>query len=99
MTNWKKEICATKPLIFTQVSDKTYIQRRNIIEITHEATEERPSYKDYECESRFLNLYEAMGQMGEISDSINATEMKNSANIDYISMMTGTDIPTAEAAK
>ena len=58
MTNWEKEICSQQPLEIEQVSDDTLIQRKNITTVEHPEDGEKPSYTDYECESRFITTSE-----------------------------------------
>ena len=58
MTGWKKEICSDRPLELQTVAPNTYIERRDIEEVEHEATEGTEAYTDWECESRFLSVDE-----------------------------------------
>lgn len=50
------------------MSHSIYIQRRNIVEATHEATEDTPAYTDWECESREIGIseYEMLKSIEEI---------------------------------
>ncbi len=58
MKEWKEERCATQPEELELIADGVYIQRRNIEEVEHEATEEMDAYTDYACESREISVSE-----------------------------------------
>ena len=58
MQDWKKEISAHQPLPLEIVAPDTYIQRKDITTVEHEATDERDDYTDYECMSREIGFSE-----------------------------------------
>lgn len=60
MKAWKEEHCAQRPNELQLIAPDTYIQRRNIEEVEHEADEEAgiEAYTDYKCESRTLSVSE-----------------------------------------
>jgi hypothetical protein len=51
------------------VADGIYIQRKNITEVEHEATEGMEAYKDWECDSREITVSEC--QMLKSIEEIN----------------------------
>lgn len=58
MKEWKEEHLSYKPDELQQVSPETYIERRNIEEVTHEATEDEDGYTEWVCESRIIPINE-----------------------------------------
>ena len=52
MKEWTKERCSEEPQELQLVADGIYIQRKNIEEVKHEATEGMEAYTDWECDSR-----------------------------------------------
>lgn len=60
MKEWKQEICATQPDELQLISPNTYIERRNIEEVEHEADEVTgmEAYTDWKCESREISVSE-----------------------------------------
>lgn len=52
MKEWTKERCSEEPQELQLVADGIYIQRKNIEEVQHEATEGMEAYTDWECDSR-----------------------------------------------
>lgn len=58
MTNWVKENCACQPNELELVGRDVYIQRRDIEQIVHGATNGMDAYTDWECESRFITVDE-----------------------------------------
>ncbi len=71
MKAWKEERCAEQPSEIQLISSKTYIQRRNIEEEHHEATEDMEAYTDYVCESRVITVseYEMLKSIEEIDST------------------------------
>lgn len=71
MKAWKEERCAEQPSELQLISPETYIQRRNIEEEHHEATEDMEAYTDYICESRIITVseYEFLRSIEEIDSS------------------------------
>lgn len=61
-SEWKKEICSSRPEQFQRVADNVYIQRKDIEKVSHKATDSSPAYEDYECMSRRISddVYEAL---------------------------------------
>ena len=55
MTDWKKEICSSEPAELQSVSKDNFIERRNIVEVEHDKTEDMPAYTSWECDSRFIS--------------------------------------------
>jgi DNA polymerase III delta prime subunit len=60
MKAWKEEHCAQRPNELQLIAPDTYIQRRNIAEVQHEANEEAgiEAYTDFKCESRTISVSE-----------------------------------------
>lgn len=58
MKQWSKERCSQQPEELELVAPDVYIQRRNIVAVHHEATEDMAAYTDYECESREIGVSE-----------------------------------------
>ena len=71
MKAWKEERSAERPSELQLISPETYIQRRNIEEEQHEATEDMEAYTDYVCESRIITVseYEMLKSIEEIDSS------------------------------
>lgn len=69
MKEWKQERCASQPDELQRVSNDTYIQRRDIREVNHEAVEGQEAYTDWECESREISVseYEMLKSVEEIN--------------------------------
>lgn len=69
MQAWKKEISASEPLPLEIVAPDTYIQRKDIVAVEHEKTEERDAYTDYECMSREISVsdYHMLESIEQIS--------------------------------
>lgn len=72
MKEWTKERCSEKPQELQLVADGIYIQRKNITEVEHEATEGMEAYKDWECDSREITVSEY--QMLKSIEEIDTTE-------------------------
>ncbi len=77
MKEWKQEHCASQPDKLQLISADTYIQRRNIEEVAHEADETAgtESYTEWVCESREISIseYEMLKSIEEI-DTTNAID-------------------------
>ncbi len=60
MKAWKEEHCAQRPNELQLIAPDTYIQRRNIAEVQHDANEEAgiEAYTDFKCESRTISVSE-----------------------------------------
>ena len=58
MKEWTKERCSEEPQELQLVADGIYIQRKNIEEVQHEATEGMEAYTDWECDSREITVSE-----------------------------------------
>lgn len=71
MTEWKKERCATRPDEIQVIAPGTLIQRKDIQEVTHPATDHEPEYTDYECMSREITTseYEMLRSIEEIDNT------------------------------
>lgn len=76
MKEWSKERCSEKPEQLQLVAPDTYIERKDIVEVQHEETEDMPAYTDYECMSREISVseYQMLQSIAEIStqDAIDA---------------------------
>lgn len=76
MKEWSKERCSEKPEELQLVAPDTYIERKDIVEVQHEETEDMPAYTDYECMSREISVseYQMLQNIAEIStqDAIDA---------------------------
>ena len=83
MKQWTKERSASRPAVLQLVAPDTYIQRRNIQQEEHAATEEAAAYTDYVCESREIPVseYEMLKSIEEIR-----TEEAVTAAIDEYTM-------------
>lgn len=58
MKGWSKERCSEKPEELQLVAPDIYIERKDIVEVQHEETEEMPAFTDYECMSREISVSE-----------------------------------------
>ena len=58
MKEWSKERCSEKPEELQLVAPDTYIERKDIVEVQYEETEDMPAYTDYECMSREISVSE-----------------------------------------
>ena len=58
MKEWTKEICSEKPEELQLIAADTYIQRKDIVEVNNDATEECEAYKSFECMSREISVNE-----------------------------------------
>jgi len=71
MKEWKQERCAQQPEELQRISNDTYIQRRDIQEVTHEADEDAgtEAYTEWVCESREIGVseYEMLKSVEEIN--------------------------------
>lgn len=70
MKEWTVERCEKKPQELQLVSPDTYIQRKDIKKVNHEATEDTPAYTDYECMSREITVseYQMLESITQISN-------------------------------
>lgn len=80
MTEWKKERCSNRPDEIQVIAPGTYIQRKDIVEVTHPATDDQPEYTDFECMSREITVseYEMLRSIEEIdtTEAIDAYTMQ-----------------------
>ena len=58
MKEWSKERCSEKPEELQLIAPDTYIERKDIVAVEHEETEDMPAYTDYECMSREISVSE-----------------------------------------
>ena len=58
MKQWREERCAELPEELQLISDNTYMQRKDIVEINHEDSDNMPAYKEYVCQSREITISE-----------------------------------------
>ena len=58
MKEWSKERCSEKPEELQLIAPDTYIERKDIVEVQYEETEDVPAYTDYECMSREISVSE-----------------------------------------
>lgn len=58
MKEWSKERCSEKPEELQLVAPDTYIERKDIVKVQHQETEDMPAYTDYECMSREISVSE-----------------------------------------
>lgn len=70
MTNWEVEHCATRPDELQVIGNGLLMERRNIEEVEHEATDSMPAYTDYVCECREITTaeYNLVKSINEHSD-------------------------------
>lgn len=75
MKNWKTENCSEMPPELQLIAPDTYLQRRNIKEITHEEMDGLDAYTDYQCECREISVsdYNMLKSIEEI-DTQNAID-------------------------
>lgn len=70
MKQWTEERCAEQPQELQLISSDTYMQRRNIKQVEHEADEsaETEAYTEWVCESREISVseYEMLKSIEEI---------------------------------
>lgn len=71
MKEWKKEKCAERPLELQPIADGVYMQRRNITQVSHEASDDMEVYTDWECECREITVaeYEMLKSIEEIDNA------------------------------
>lgn len=71
MKEWKEEKCAERPLELQPIADGVYMQRRNITQVNHEATDDIEAYTDWECECREITVaeYEMLKSIEEIDNA------------------------------
>ena len=83
MKQWTQERSASRPAELQLVAPDTFIQRRNIQQEEHEATEQAAAYTDFVCESREISVgeYEMLKSIEEIR-----TDEAVSAAIDEYAM-------------
>ena len=81
MKDWKEEHCSEQPPELQIIAPELYIQRKNIHEVEHEATEEMPAYIEWVCESREISFSEYHQYVAD-----EAIE-QNRADITYVAMM------------
>lgn len=70
MKQWTEERCAEQPQELQLISSDTYMQRRNIKQVEHEADEAAgaEAYTEWVCESREITVseYEMLKSIEEI---------------------------------
>ena len=70
MKQWTEERCAEQPQELQLIASDTYMQRRNIEKVEHEADKEagREAYTEWVCESREITVseYEMLKSIEEI---------------------------------
>lgn len=70
MKQWTEERCSEQPQELQLISSDTYMQRRNIKEVKHEADEAAgtDAYTEWVCESREISVseYEMLKSIEEI---------------------------------
>ena len=86
MKEWKIEHCSERPLELQVIAPGIYMQRRNIRQVEHEATEGMEAYTDWECECREITFEEYHQSI------VDETLANHTASIDYIAMMTDIDL-------
>lgn len=69
MTPWEEERCTSQPLELQEVSESTYIQRKDIQEVTEEVDGEEVNY--WSCLARFISKsdYQNLKAIEEIDTS------------------------------
>ena len=76
MKEWSKEICSEKPEELQLIAPDTYIERKDIVAVEQEETEDMPAYTNYECMSREISMseYQMLQSIAEINtqDAIDA---------------------------
>lgn len=76
MKEWSKERCSEKPEQLQLIAPDTYIERKDIVEVQHEESEDMPAYTDYECMSREISVseYQMLQNIAKINtqDAIDA---------------------------
>lgn len=56
MNEWREEHLARFPEEFEKISEISFMQRRNIVEVSHEAIDGMPAYTEYICECREISV-------------------------------------------
>lgn len=73
MTEWTKEICSSRPPELQEIAPGLLMQRKDIKEVEHEATEDGAiaAYTDWECLCREITVSEfaLLGSIQEIDNS------------------------------
>ena len=54
--DWKEEHCSTRPEEKQIIAEGVLLERRNIRQVHHEATDNMPAYDEWVCESREIAL-------------------------------------------
>lgn len=69
MKQWTVEHCSERPEELQAISARTYIQRRNIEEVHHDAADGMEAYDEWVCESREISVseYEMLKSIEDIS--------------------------------
>lgn len=89
MQEWRQEDCSERPLEFQRISDHSYMQRRNITEIEHEAEGSMPAYTSWRCECREI------AEQDYINIQVDRKVEDQQSKIDYLAMMTDVDLEEA----
>lgn len=58
MKQWTEEHCSEQPSELQLISSDTYIQRKDIEEVSHEEQEGTPAYTEWVCQSREISVSE-----------------------------------------
>lgn len=58
MKEWKEEHCQEQPKDIQEIAPGLLIQRKDITEVVHEATDDTPEYTEYVCKSREITVSE-----------------------------------------
>lgn len=58
MKQWTEEHCSEQPSELQLISSDTYIQRKNIKEVSHEEQGGTPAYTEWVCQSREIGVSE-----------------------------------------
>lgn len=88
MKQWKEEHCTLEPAELEVIGKDLLIQRKNIEEVTHEATEDAEGYTEFVCESREITVAEY--EMLKSVEEIDTTKAVNTAIDEYtLSLMEG----------
>ena len=82
MKDWREEHSSQQPEEFEQISDGTFMQRRNIRKVDHEKNDDQPAYSEYVCECREMTAAEYAEFWAK----------RNAADAAYAIMLAGGDL-------
>lgn len=82
MKEWREERCSEQPDELQQISETSFMQRKNITEVKHDAADNMPAWSEYTCQCRELSVAEYTKLRTD----------QNEADTAYAIMLAGGDI-------